>query len=98
MLDFGRDIVEHSPWLIPIIFVAVWYFILRPYFDSWSTDKTPILPPPKKANRALQKLAINDELMSFVKEYRRLNPDLSIQEARADFKYLRGDDEVEPSE
>jgi len=95
MLDFGRDIVQNSPWVIPIVLVAVWYFFLKPRIDSWYDEKRAILPPPKKATRKLKKLAIAGELKSFVKEYRRLNPNLSIREARADYNYLRGDLEDE---
>jgi len=91
------EIFEQSPWLIPIIGIPFMYFVIKPIIEFLIEGGPPILPPPKKATRALKKLAVNGELTHFVKEYRRLNPDFSILDAKADFEYLRGGGEAQKS-
>ena len=47
------------------------------------------LPPPKVTTMALSEHAYNNDLPAFTKEHRRINPGLSIGEARTDFKRFR---------
>lgn len=47
------------------------------------------LPLPKVTTRNLSIFAGQNDLMSFIKEHRRINPGLSIEEAKADFAHFR---------
>ena len=47
------------------------------------------LPLPKVTTQELSRHAQRNDLMSFIKEHRRINPGLSIEEARNDFHHFR---------
>ena len=47
------------------------------------------LPPPKVTTKALSDCVSNDNQLEFIKEYRRVNPGLSIKEAKLDYIKLR---------
>ncbi|UCE56672.1 MAG: hypothetical protein JSV31_14860 [Desulfobacterales bacterium] len=47
------------------------------------------LPLPKVTTQALAQFAQRNDMKSFIKEYRRINPGLSIKEAKADFAHFR---------
>ena len=47
------------------------------------------LPSPKASSAALSQFAGDDDLVSFVKEYRRINPSHSVTEAKSDFALIR---------
>ncbi len=47
------------------------------------------LPPPKVTTMALSQHAFNNDLAAFIKEYRRINPGTSIEEAKTDFFHFR---------
>lgn len=59
-------------------------------WGDWKPDFIELsLPLPKISTRELSMAAVNDDLMAFVKEHRRINPGCSIQEAREDFVQFR---------
>jgi hypothetical protein len=59
-------------------------------WGTWAPDCIYIqLPPPKVTTKALVRCANQKDEIAFIKEHRRVNPGLSIQEARADFKRFR---------
>lgn len=65
---------------------------LRREFDwgTWEPDFISIsLPMDKVTTRELVRQARDNNLLEFVKEYRRVNPKISIQEARNDFQEMR---------
>ena len=47
------------------------------------------LPLPKVSTPALTQYARNDDIVEFIKEDRRINPGISVEEAKADFKHFR---------
>jgi hypothetical protein len=47
------------------------------------------LPFPKITTRALSEFAYQDDLIGFIKEHRRVNPALSPEEAKKDFRFFR---------
>ena len=56
----------------------------------WEPDVVYVrLPPAKLTTRDLVRCAGHDDLISFIKEYRRVNPGSSILEAKEDFKWMR---------
>ena len=59
-------------------------------WGTWSPDSLYLrLPPPKMTTKALSDAVFNDDLVAFIRELRRINPGLSIKEAKSDFAYLR---------
>src|SRR5262249_1237026 len=59
-------------------------------WGTWEPDSIYLsLPLPKVATRAMSLHAKNDDLILFIKEHRRVNPGLSIEEAKDDFKHVR---------
>jgi hypothetical protein len=59
-------------------------------WGSWEPDSVYLqLPLPKVTSRKLSLFARSDDLVSFIQEYRRINPGLSIQEAQTDFAEFR---------
>ena len=47
------------------------------------------LPLPRVTTKTLAQFAQCNDMISFIKEYRRINPGLSIEEAKADFAHFR---------
>ena len=59
-------------------------------WGSWEPDWIYIdLPHPKKTTKKLYSFVKNDDQTGFIKEYRCINPGLSMKEARDDFHFLR---------
>lgn len=59
-------------------------------WGSWSPDHVYLnLEPPKVTTRALSEHAFTGDLVAFIKEHRRINPGISVQEARADYEHFR---------
>jgi hypothetical protein len=59
-------------------------------WGTWQPDCIYVqLPPPKVTTKALVKLAQANDFIAFIKEHRRINPDLSLLEARNDFAHIR---------
>ena len=59
-------------------------------WGAWRPDRVYFdLPHLKVSSQALMDHAHSNDLGQFVLEHRRLNPDLSLAEARADFARLR---------
>lgn len=59
-------------------------------WGSWSPDTIYLqLPVPKVTTKELARFARENDLVSFVREHRRVNPALSLEEARADFARFR---------
>jgi hypothetical protein len=59
-------------------------------WGAWSPNRIYFeLPFPKITTRALSEFAYQDDLIGFIKEYRRVNPDLSLEEAKKDFQFFR---------
>jgi hypothetical protein len=59
-------------------------------WGDWEPDFIFVqLPEPKRTNKQLVLHAHNADLIEFIKEYRRINPGLSLQEARSDFQGVR---------
>jgi hypothetical protein len=48
------------------------------------------LPLPKITTRELSQHAFDNDMVAFIWEHRRINPGLSIEEAKADFQHFRG--------
>ena len=67
-------------------------------WGAWEPDWVYLeLPPPKVTTRDLAAHAKDGDLVKFIREYRRLNPGLSMEEAKDDYRRLR--DKLErPSE
>ena len=47
------------------------------------------LPLPKVTTKELSQFAFGNDLLGFVKEHRRINPGLSVAEAKSDFQHFR---------
>ncbi|MCA9178802.1 MAG: hypothetical protein KDB14_30275 [Planctomycetales bacterium] len=47
------------------------------------------LPLPKVTTKALSLFARQNDVMAFINEHRRINPGLSVEEAKADFAHFR---------
>jgi hypothetical protein len=59
-------------------------------WGSWSPDTIYLqLSLPKVTTKELARFARENDLVSFVREHRRVNPGLSLAEARADFARFR---------
>ncbi len=59
-------------------------------WGAWEPDSIYLqLPLPKVTTKALSVYVKNENLIEFIKEYRKRNPGLSITEAKKDFEYLR---------
>lgn len=59
-------------------------------WGAWEPDVVYLeLPPPKVTTKALAVYAKAGDLIEFIKEYRRVNPGLSIEEAKDDYRRLR---------
>jgi hypothetical protein len=59
-------------------------------WGAWSPDRTYLeLPFPKITTRVLSDFAHQDDLIGFIKEHRRVNPGLSLEEAKTDFQFFR---------
>jgi hypothetical protein len=56
-------------------------------WGTWEPDFIYLeLPAPKLTTKALMQYAYKNDLLKFIKEYRRINPGLSIEEAKNDFQ------------
>lgn len=59
-------------------------------WGAWEPDCIYLqLPLPKLTTRELALCARQDDLVAFIKEHRRINPGLSMKEAKADFAHFR---------
>ena len=59
-------------------------------WGAWEPDCIYLeLPLPKVTTKELSVFARRNDIMSFIKEHRRINPGLSIEEAKADFAHFR---------
>jgi hypothetical protein len=59
-------------------------------WGTWSPDYIYLeLPLPKVSTRELSRLAHANDLLAFVQEHRRINPGLSLEEAKTDFERFR---------
>jgi len=59
-------------------------------WGAWKPDTIYLeLPFPKITTRALAEHANRDDLIRFIKEYRRINPGVSIEEAKSDYRRFR---------
>jgi hypothetical protein len=59
-------------------------------WGAWEPDCIYLeLPLPKVTTRDLSLFAKQNDMMAFIKEHRRINPGLSIEEAKADFAHFR---------
>lgn len=59
-------------------------------WGSWEPDCIYLqLPLPKVTTKELSLYARQDDVISFIKEYRRINPGFTIEEAKADFNHFR---------
>jgi hypothetical protein len=59
-------------------------------WGSWEPDSIHLqLPLPKVTTRQLSIFVKKNDIVGFIKEYRRINPGLSINEAKSDFGYLQ---------
>ena len=59
-------------------------------WGQWSPERIYYdLPSPKETNQVMVDAAYDDNLVVFVREYRRVNPGISISEANSDFSNLR---------
>lgn len=59
-------------------------------WGAWSPDRIYFeLPRPKLTTKALVDCAYCEDLVGFIKEYRRINPGISVSEAREDFGRFR---------
>ncbi len=59
-------------------------------WGAWEPEMVYLdLPLPKVTTKALSKLAKRNDLIAFIQEHRRINPGLSLAEARKDFEYFR---------
>ena len=59
-------------------------------WGSWRPERIYIqLVPPKVATKALSEHAFAEDRLAFIKEYRLINPGLSLEEAKADYEHFR---------
>ncbi len=59
-------------------------------WGAWQPDYVYLeLPLPKVTTKELSQFAHHDDMVAFIKEYRRINPGLSIEEAKVDFAHFR---------
>jgi hypothetical protein len=59
-------------------------------WGAWEPDSIYLqLPLPKVTTKELSLYVKQDDLIKFIKEYRKRNPGLSINEAKDDYKYLQ---------
>ena len=59
-------------------------------WGAWEPDVVYLeLPPPKVTTKALAVRAKEGDLIGFIKEHRRVNPGLSIEEAKSDYRRFR---------
>ncbi|MFK8002746.1 MAG: hypothetical protein AB8H86_24390 [Polyangiales bacterium] len=59
-------------------------------WGGWSPERIHLeLPPPRVTTKALVDFAYDEERIRFITEHRRVNPGLSMQEAKADYAHLR---------
>ena len=59
-------------------------------WGAWAPDTIYIdLPPPKITTRKLSDCLNKNDLIAFIQEHRRVNPSLSMDEAKSDFAKLR---------
>lgn len=59
-------------------------------WGTWKPDCVYLqLPSPKVTTKNLSLFAFQDDLISFIYEHRRVNPGVSIEEAKADFAHFR---------
>ena len=55
----------------------------------WAPDRIDIqLSPPKVTSKELALSAERNDMISFIKEYRRINPDFPVEEAKKDFAHF----------
>ena len=74
------------PQLAPFYTLGLYFLIVRPILNNSGGPK---LPSPKVTTRKMYRYAIDGKKIEFIKEYRRSNPGLSIEEAKSDYKFLR---------
>ena len=59
-------------------------------WGTWQPDVVYFdLPLPKATTQKMCEMATSDDLVGFIAEYRRVNPGLSIQEAKEDYNLIR---------
>ncbi|WP_146564742.1 hypothetical protein [Posidoniimonas corsicana] len=59
-------------------------------WGSWRPDHVYLqLAPPKVTTKALSDHAFTGNQLAFIKEHRRINPGLSIREAKSDYEHFR---------
>ncbi|MFZ6719107.1 hypothetical protein [Undibacterium sp. Ji49W] len=59
-------------------------------WGAWEPESIYLqLPLPKVTTKILSKYVMQNDLIGFIKEYRKCNPSLSIAEAKKDFTYLK---------
>jgi hypothetical protein len=59
-------------------------------WGAWKPDTIfYLLPGSKITSKLLSKLVIQNDLIGFLKEYRRLNPSVPLNDGREDFVYLK---------
>ena len=59
-------------------------------WGAWTPDTIYLeLPPPKVTTKKLSEYANRNDLLAFIEEHRRVNPGLSITEAKGDFERFR---------
>jgi len=59
-------------------------------WGAWEPDCIYLtLPPPKITTKELSRSAQRNDKVAFIKEHRRINPGLSIEEANSDFAHFR---------
>lgn len=59
-------------------------------WGAWAPDCIYLeLPPPKITTKVLSRFANQNNLLAFIKEHRRINPGLSLEEAKSDFAHFR---------
>ena len=59
-------------------------------WGAWEPDQVLLqLFPPKVATEAMSRAVYSGDLLGFIREHRRVNPGLSIREAKRDYRHLR---------
>jgi len=59
-------------------------------WGTWAPDTIYLqLPAPKVTTKPLAAFASQNDLTAFIREHRRVNPGLSMEEAKADFQRFR---------
>jgi hypothetical protein len=59
-------------------------------WGTWEPDNIYLeLPPPKVTTKNLSVHAKSGDLIMFIKEYRRVNPGTSMEEAKSDYRRFR---------